>query len=140
LKAFFLFICKSEVRKVGMLPIILLTIILVFGAATALYSSGEMAFFLSLIIVGLLFLWDLSSNQGQLMMSPIIAIGDWLGIRLWTALLIYLMLLGGYVFGAVGKAIVIIVILVIILYALGVLGPLAEGDLSALKGVIRIGG
>lgn len=123
-----------------MLSIILLTIIIVFGVATALYSSGEMAFFLSLIIVGLLFLWDLSSNQGQLMMSPILMIGDWLGIRLWTALFIYLTLLGGYVFGAVGKAIVIIVLLLIVLYSLGALGPLAEGDLNALKGVIKIGG
>jgi len=124
----------------SMISIIILTGIIVFGLATMWYSSGEAAFFISLIIIGLLLLWDLSSNQGQLMMSPIIAIGDWLGIRLWTALLIYMTLLGGYVFGTIGKAIVIIVFLLIILYALGVLEPIKEGNLSALKEVIQIGG
>lgn len=124
----------------SMIPIIILTGIIVFGLATMWYSSGEAAFFISLIIIGLLVLWDLSSNQGQLIMSPIIMVGDLLGIRLWTALFIYMSLLGGYVFGNVGKAIVILVFLLIILYALGALGPLKEGDLSALKDVIQVGG
>ena len=120
--------------------IIIFTIILVFGLATMLYSSGEMAFFISLGIVALLFLWDVSGNQGQLMMQPIISIGPWLGIRLWTALFLYLSLLGGYVFGNVGKAIVIVVLLLIVLYSLGALQPLAKGEIGALKDVIHIGG
>jgi len=122
------------------IAIIVLTAIIIFGLATMWYSSGEAAFFISLIIIGLLLLWDLSSNQGQLMMSPIIMIGDWLGIRLWTALFIYMTLLGGYVFGTIGKAVVIIVFALIVLYALGALGPIKEGDLSALKDVIQVGG
>jgi len=120
--------------------IIIFTVILVFGVATMLYSSGEMAFFISLGIVALLFLWDTSSNNGHLMLSPIISIGPWLGIRLWTALFLYLSLLGGYVFGNWGKAIVIVVLLLIILYSLGALHPLAKGELGALKDAIQIGG
>jgi len=124
----------------SMVGIIILTVIIVFGLATMLYSSGEMAFFLSLIIIALLFLWDVSANQGHLMMSPLISVGPWLGIRLWTALVAYLTLLGGYTFGNVGKAIVIVVLLLIILYATGALEPIKEGDLSALKNLIKIGG
>ncbi|WP_054840124.1 hypothetical protein [Thermococcus sp. JCM 11816] len=121
--------------------IIILTAIIVFGLATMLYSSGEMAFFISLIIVALLFLWDLSGNQGQLMLSPVINIGPWLGIRLWTALFLYLTLLGGYVFGAVGKAIVILVVILIVLYSLGLLGPIAHGDIGgAIKQAVQVGG
>nr|ACV03432.1 hypothetical membrane protein [Thermococcus sp. AMT11] len=120
--------------------IIIFTIILVFGLATMLYSSGEMAFFISLGIVALLFLWDVSGNQGQLMMQPIISIGPWLGIRLWTALFLYLSLLGGYVFGNWGKAIVIVVLILIVLYSLGALEPLAKGEIGALKDVIQVGG
>ena len=120
--------------------IIIFTVILVFGLATMLYSSGEMAFFISLGIVALLFLWDTSSNNGQLMLSPIISIGPWLGIRLWTALFLYLSLLGGYVFGNLGKAIVIVVLILIVLYSLGALQPLAKGELGALKDAIQIGG
>jgi hypothetical protein len=120
--------------------IIILTAIIVFGVATMLYSSGEMAFFVSLGIVALLFLWDLSSNQGQLMLTPLINIGPWLGIRLWTALFLYLTLLGGYVFGNWGKAIVILVILLIILYSLGLLGPITHGDINAIRQAVQIGG
>ena len=120
--------------------IIIFTVIIVFGLATMLYSSGEMAFFISLGIVALLFLWDVSGNQGRLMMQPIISIGPWLGIRLWTALFLYLSLLGGYVFGNVGKAIVIVILLLIVFHSLGLLGPIAHGDLSAVKEAIQIGG
>ena len=123
-----------------MIGIVILTGILVFGIATMLYSSGEMAFFTSLGIVALLFLWDVSSHHGQWMMSPIISIGPWLGIRLWTALFLYLTLLGGYVFGNWGKAIVFVVLAIIILYALGLLEPIAHGDISAIKHALQVGG
>lgn len=124
----------------GMLAVVILTGIIIFGIATMWYSSGEAAFFISLVIIGLLFLWDLSSNQGQLMMTPVLMIGNWLGIRLWTALFLYMTFLGSYVFGTPGKVLVVIVFVLIVLHALGVLGPIKEGDLSALKGVIKIGG
>lgn len=124
----------------SIIPTIIFTAILIFSLATMLYSSGEMAFFISLGIVALLFLWDVSNNQGQLMLSPIISIGPWLGIRLWTALFLYLSLLGGYVFGNVGKAIVLVVLILIVFYSLGLLGPIAHGDLGAIKEAVQVGG
>jgi len=123
----------------SMISIIILTAIIIFSLATLWYSSGEAAFFFTLIVFALLFFWDLG-NGGQLMISNIISIGGWLSIRLWTALMIYLTLLGGYVFGNLGKAIVILVILLIVLYHLGVLGPLTHGDIGAIKEAIQIGG
>ncbi|MFA4640894.1 hypothetical protein [Pyrococcus kukulkanii] len=124
----------------GMLAIGFLIFIVTFALATMWYSSGEAAFFITLGIVALLFIWDINYNQGQLMMSSIISIGNWLGIRLWTALFLFLTFLGSYVFGNWGKAIVIVVLLIIVLYSLGALEPIVKGDLSALKGVVKVGG
>lgn len=118
---------------------IILAVIIAFSLATAIYSSGEAAFILTLIAAAALFFWDLG-NQGALLLKPLITIGGWLQIKLWTALLIYLMLLAGYVFGAVGKAIVLIVIMLIIFHHLGLLSPLVHGDIGALKEAIELGG
>ena len=124
----------------GMLAIIFLVFIITFALATMWYSSGEAAFFITLGIVGLVFFWDLSSNGGQFLATPIIMVGNWLGVRLWTALFIFMTFLGGYVFGNWGKAIVFLVLVLIILYALGLLEPIAHGDMSAFKEAIKIGG
>ncbi|MFA4701496.1 hypothetical protein [Pyrococcus kukulkanii] len=123
----------------GILAIIFLVFIVTFAIATMWYSSGEAAFFLTLGIVAIVFFWDLTHNGGKFLATPIIMIGNWLGIRLWTALFIFLTTLGGYVFGNWGKAIAILVLVLIILYSLGLLGPLTSGDLSALKEAVQIG-